>query len=70
MFRCNHKLTQAEMAVKIGVCRATYSFIERGIRSGTAEFWAKLQSVFNVPDEDMYKLMKLEGKLCEETEDK
>lgn len=60
MFRCNLKLTQAEFAARIGVCRATYSFIERGIRSGTAEFWAAIQREFDVPDSEMYNLMKVE----------
>ena len=60
MFRCNMRLTQAEMAAKLGVSRATYSFIERGHRSGTADFWAKFKRVFNIPDSEMYSLMKLE----------
>ncbi len=59
-FRVGLHLTQAEFAAKIGVCRATYSFIERGIRSGTNEFWANIQRVFDVPDEEMYVLMKLD----------
>lgn len=60
MFRCDKKLKQSEMAEKIGVSRTTYSFVERGVRGGTAEFWANLQNAFGVPDEQMYSLMKLE----------
>lgn len=55
-------LTQAEFAEKIGVSRATYSFIERGERSGTASFWAGVQRVSKTPDEEMYKLQKLDEK--------
>lgn len=62
MFRCDKKLTQAEIAAILGVSRATYSFIERGVRSGTNEFWATLQTTFNVPDAEMWKLQKIEEK--------
>lgn len=59
-FRIGTKLTQAEFAAKTGISRATYSFIERGERSGTCEFWAALQREFNVSDADMYPLQKLD----------
>jgi DNA-binding XRE family transcriptional regulator len=62
VFRCDKKLTQEEMAKCCGVSRATYIFIEKGKRGGSAEFWKKLQEVFNIPDERMYLLMKVEGK--------
>ncbi len=69
-FRIGLYLKQSEMAERIGVCRTTYGFVEQGKRSGTAEFWANLQKAFNVPDEQMYLLMKIDemgkGK-CEET---
>ena len=60
MFRCGKRLTQDEMAKLLGVSRVTYSYVERGERSGTFEFWSNLQRVFNVPDSDMYPLQKLE----------
>lgn len=60
VFRTAHKLRQTDIAYELGVSRATYSYIERGLRSGTAEFWSKLQSTYNVPDEDMYALQKLD----------
>lgn len=60
VFRCSKRLTQAEMAGLLGVSRATYSYVERGERSGTGEFWGNLQRVFNVPDAEMYPLQKLE----------
>lgn len=60
LFRCDKKLTQAEIAEMLGVSRATYSFIEKGVRSGSSEFWNKFQQVFNIPDEDMWKYQKKE----------
>lgn len=64
-FRIGVHLTQVEFAKKCGCGRANYSFIERGERSGSAQFWANLQKTFNVPDEQMYRLMKLdEVKQC------
>lgn len=65
MLRCEHKLTQAEFAAKIGVSCRGYQNVEWGERSGTAEFWAAIQRVFNVKDEDMYSLMKLEKRVEE-----
>lgn len=62
MFRCNMKLTQEEIAAKIGVCRTTYSMIEKGQRGGSSSFWTKLQKIFEIPDSEMWKLQKL----CEE----
>ena len=59
-FRIGQHLNQAEMAEKLGVCRATYSFVEQGKRFGSAEFWNKLQDTFYIPDEHMWKLQKLD----------
>lgn len=59
-FRIGVHLTQSEFAETTGVSRATYSYIERGERSGTAEFWTNLQNAFNVPDEKMWNLQKLD----------
>lgn len=69
VFRIAHKLRQTDIAYDLGVSRATYSFIERGERSGNAEFWQRLQRTYNVPDEEMYKLMKVdEVEQCETKE--
>lgn len=59
MFRCNNKLTMGEMAARTGVSRTTYSNIEKGLRDGSQAFWNNLQHEFNVPDTEMYSLMKL-----------
>lgn len=69
-FRIGLHLKQSEMAKKMGVGRTVYGYVERGVRNGTIEFWNKLQKAFNVPDEQMWLLQKLdesEVKPCEET---
>lgn len=58
MLRCDNKLTKGEMAAKTGVSRTTYSLIEKGDRDGSQEFWSAVQREFNVPDSEMYLLMK------------
>lgn len=58
MFRLERELSQQEMADKLGMNRSNYAMIERGQRQGRGEMWNKLQSVFNIPDEDMWKLMQ------------
>ena len=60
LLRVKNDLTQEQMANKVGVCKATYNFIEIGKRQGNTEFWNRLQKVFNIPDEEMFKLMKIE----------
>lgn len=60
MLRCKYMLTQAEFAAKVGVSSRGYQNIERGKRYGTGAFWAAVQREFNIADEDMYKLMKLQ----------
>ena len=59
-FRVGLHLTQAEMAEKCKVSRVTYGHIENGSRSGSADFWETLKTTFDVPDSEMYILMKRE----------
>lgn len=60
MFRHGLRLSQQEMADKIGCSRATYSSIESGSRNGTMTFWGKLQKAFDVPDTEIGGLMRIE----------
>lgn len=60
VLRMKHHLTQEEMADKIGCSRITYSLVECGRRDGKKSFWDNLQKVFNIADEDMWKLQKKE----------
>lgn len=60
MFRHSKRLSQSEIAEKIGCSRATYSSIECGSRNGTMTFWRKLQTAFEIPDAEIGGLMRLE----------
>ena len=60
MFRHSLKLSQQAMADKIGVNRETYASIERGARNGSMTFWRKLQLAFNISDEAIGGLMRIE----------
>lgn len=68
LLRCDNRLTQQEMAERIGINTATYSLIEAGRRQGKYETWVKIQKEFNIPDENMYALMKVEEKSVKECE--
>lgn len=60
LFRCGKRLSQREIAEKIGCSRATYSAIECGTRNGTMNFWHKLQRAFDIPDADIGGLMRID----------
>lgn len=60
MFRVRNELSQEQIAEKIGCTRSTFSSIEIGKREGRRAFWNSLQSAFNIPDEEMFGLMKNE----------
>ena len=60
MFRHGLRLTQTEMANKIGCSRATYSSIECGARNGRVTFWNNLQRAFDIPDAEIGGLMRID----------
>lgn len=60
LLRVKLNLTQEEMAAKLGVNRGTYIAIENGRRDGRLAFWETLQKVFDIPDADMWELIKHE----------
>ena len=60
VFRVKSGLTQSEMAAKIGVSRSTYSEVESGKRMCSNVFMDKLQAAFNIPDNEMWYLTKLD----------
>ena len=60
MFRHSKRLSQSEIAKKIGCSRQTYSSIETGTRNGTVKFWNKLKTAFNIPDTELGGLMKVD----------
>ena len=58
IFRVKKNLSQDEFAENINCTRATYSSIESGKRDGRLAFWNDLQQAYNVPDSDMWALMR------------
>ena len=58
VFRIKRHLSQEEISEKIGCSRATYCAIEYGVREGRKTFWNDLQKAFNLPDSEMWQLMK------------
>ena len=60
MFRHSLRLSQQEMADKIGCHRATYAAIESGSRDGGGGFWNKLKTAFDIPDDEIGGLMKVD----------
>lgn len=58
LLRVSHNLTQQEMADAIGCQRTHYAAIENGHKAGKESFWKSVQRAFDVPDSDMWSLMK------------
>lgn len=58
IFRVKQNMTQAEFSERIGYQRQTYAAIENGIRDGRQTFWKDLQQAFNIPDGEIWELMK------------
>lgn len=60
IFRIRHDLTQSDMAQRVGCDRASYSAIEVGSRNPSFEFMEKLQTAFDIPDAEMWALLRSE----------
>lgn len=60
IFRIRYGLTQSEMAARVGYDRASYALIESGTRNPSIEFFMSLQEAFDIPDEEMWGLTKIE----------
>lgn len=56
--RIAKKMTQQQVAEKMGVSVATYSFIESGKRSGSIENWAKIRELLGLTEEEAWRLMQ------------
>lgn len=61
VFRVKKNMSQDAIAEKIGCRRSTYSAIEKGNREGKQKFWNDLQKAFDIPDSDVWQLMKNEN---------
>lgn len=56
VLRVRNNLTQLQIAKKLGVSKSTYNLIENGNRRGSAEFWLRLQSEFNLKDSEVWQI--------------
>lgn len=60
IFRVKKQMTQEEFSKRIGYRRQTYAAIENGKRDGRQTFWKDLQNAFNIPDGEIWELMKID----------
>jgi transcriptional regulator with XRE-family HTH domain len=51
-------LSQIETAQKLEIPVNLYAAIERGESNGKTAVWDKIQKLFNVPDEEMWQLIR------------
>lgn len=51
-------LSQIETAQKLGIPVNLYAAIERGESNGKTAVWDRIQKLFEVPDENMWQLIK------------
>jgi transcriptional regulator with XRE-family HTH domain len=58
VFRARRGLTQEQIAKRMGWSRQYYAKTENGRSTGSILFWVKLQDAFNIPDEEMWPLVK------------
>lgn len=60
IFRIKAGLSQDELANKLGVSRGCYGAIERGFRNGNKRFWNSLKVNFDITEDDLKELRKVE----------
>lgn len=60
VFRVLQKLSQSQIAAKLGYERAYYGHVERGLQKGSAAFWARLQESFGLADVVIEELKKVD----------
>ena len=58
--RVDHDLTQEQLAEKCGVSKATINLVENGKNRGSKKLWQKIQEIFNLDGEQMWKLQNPE----------
>ena len=61
LLRVKNHLTQKQAAERIGITRNAYIPIEYGTRAGTMSFWMKVQNAFQIPDSEMWGLIKYDN---------
>ncbi len=52
------KLTQSDVAEKVGICRTYYTEIENGNRYCTIKLWLKIGEVLNIPENELMSYIK------------
>lgn len=57
-YREKRGMSQTDIANLLGITRASFSAIERGVREGKQIFWESLQRELDIPSEQMWDLMK------------
>lgn len=60
VFRIIRKLSQQDMAAKLGYGHAYYGHVERGAQNGSAEFWGRLQQAFDLSDKELQELKEID----------
>lgn len=60
VFRHGRKLSQADIADRVGCTRASYAAIEQGIRNGRESFWEALKREFNLTKKELAELRELD----------
>lgn len=63
LFNLRHErnLTQIEAAEKLGIPIVVYQRIEQGKAEGKVSNWDRIQEFYEIPDEEMWKVVKNRG---------
>lgn len=51
--RLSCKLTQEQLAQKLGISKQQYSRIENGLQNGSIEMWDILEDIFHIPQREL-----------------
>lgn len=58
-FRIDHDLNQTEFCKRIGYDRKMLYFVENNLKEGSAKFWDKVKTAFNLNDKEIRELKKV-----------
>lgn len=56
--RVDRRWSQSDVVARSGIPISTYQLIEQGKQEGKPSTWLKLQKLYNIPDEKMWKIIK------------
>lgn len=60
LFRVARKLNQQALAKLLGYKRAYYGHVERGVRNGSPDFWARMQFTFMLTNKEVEELKEID----------